>query len=295
MRSLPRLRRHAGLLVTGAILLTAAAGTADAAPPLWRLSDADTTIHLFGTVHMLRADMDWRTPALDAALGEADALWVEVPDLDDRAGIVPLIGRYGFDFATPLSSLLTQDERAKLDAAARLIGGSAAMLDAARPWYAAMQIGLAPLLAVGYDPNMSVDATLVEEARAAGTPIAGFESAEQQVRFFADLSPELELDLLRQTLEDYENAATELNAQLEAWLAGDFAPLGTALEEERAASAALYDLLLRQRNATWVDDIADLLDKPGSFFVAAGAAHFIGPDSLLALLEARGLAPERVQ
>ena len=46
-------------------------------PALWTLSDEDTTLHIFGTVHLLRPGLDWRSDALDAALTDADTIVFE--------------------------------------------------------------------------------------------------------------------------------------------------------------------------------------------------------------------------
>src|ERR1700709_809468 len=34
-------------------------------PAMWKLSDRDTTIYLFGTFHLLPQGQNWRTPAFD--------------------------------------------------------------------------------------------------------------------------------------------------------------------------------------------------------------------------------------
>jgi uncharacterized protein YbaP (TraB family) len=53
------------LLLTGC---AAAPAGPPARPALWALSDADTAIYLFGTIHLLPDDMQWRTKAFDDAV-----------------------------------------------------------------------------------------------------------------------------------------------------------------------------------------------------------------------------------
>ena len=72
----------ARLLLCLVLLLPAAA---IARPALWALKDADTTIYLFGTVHLLPNDTDWRYPTLDQALADSQTLYIELTDEKYRA------------------------------------------------------------------------------------------------------------------------------------------------------------------------------------------------------------------
>ena len=54
-------------------------------PALWLLADADTTIYLFGTVHILPPGFRWRSPAIDGAIRDADELVLEVDERDMMA------------------------------------------------------------------------------------------------------------------------------------------------------------------------------------------------------------------
>lgn len=65
-----------------------------------------------------------------------------------------------------------------------------------------------------------------------------------------------------------------------------------AMQEERAG---FYDQLVGQRNLNWMADIQGMLDRPGTFFIAVGAAHLVGDEGLPALLTAAGATVERVE
>ena len=43
-------------------------------PALWKLADKDTTIYLFGTIHLLPKNYSWRTPAFEQAINGSQAL-----------------------------------------------------------------------------------------------------------------------------------------------------------------------------------------------------------------------------
>ncbi len=276
-----------------AVAAPATATTAD--PALWVVRDADSTIYLFGTVHLLRPEVDWRSDKVDAALAASDELWLEIADVDDQAAALPLIQRYGLASADqPLSSTLTEEDRAKLDAAAGAIGASAAAMEPFRPWLAALQVSVAAIVRAGYDPQSGVDPKIKAAAVAAGKPVRGLETMEQQFGFFANLPLETQVDFLRQALDGYEDAPTELDQMVDAWVRGDVDAIDDAVVEDMKAEwGNVYKVLLVDRNADWTGQIQDMLNGSGTAFIAVGAAHLAGDDSVQSMLEQRGVTVER--
>ena len=263
-------------------------------PALWSISDADSTIYLFGTVHVLRPDTPWGSAKVEAAFDAADNVIFEISNPDDQAALVPLIRQHGVSPQRPLSSLLTPEEFADLDAAARTIGGTGAGFDAFRPWLAALTLSVAPLAKAGYDPQSGVELILKHRAEDAGKPVSGFETIDRQVEILAGLSEETQLAFLRSTLHDFDEATTELDALVAAWAAGDVATIDRlGVAEMKAESVEVYEALLTRRNADWADQVQTLLAGSGTTFIAVGSAHLAGPDSVQAILQARGVEVER--
>jgi hypothetical protein len=276
-------------------VLLAIALPARAHPGLWMVKDADTTIYLFGTVHLLPHDTDWHFPALDQALAGSQKMYVEIVD-DDQANMAALVLRYGMDMAHPLSSLLTPFDRGRLERAARLakVPGGMAALEVMRPWLAALTLTIAPLTQAGLDPAQGVDRQLRAAMEKAGKPVNGLETAEQQIRFLADMPQSMQLALLRSTLQDTDRASVELKALIDAWKAGDDAAIAR-LENDlmKRENPQLYQRLMVERNETWARQIAGMLRQPGTVFIAVGAAHLAGPDSVQAQLKKLGESAER--
>ncbi len=265
-------------------------------PALWVVRDADSTIYLFGTVHLLRPGHDWMTPAVTEAFNASETLWLEIEDPQDQAAATPLIMQHGLSPQTPLSSRLSAEEFAELDRAAQAMGLSGAAMDPMRPWLAAISLSMAPLVQAGFDPEAGVDVVLRGHALEAGKPIHGLETVEQQLMFFANLSPEDELDFLRSTLENYEQGVALLDQMASAWSAGDPDTLyALGGDDLRAEYPTIYDVILTRRNADWVGQIQQELAGDGTVFMAVGALHLAGPDSVQAQLEAQGVRVERVQ
>jgi uncharacterized protein YbaP (TraB family) len=271
-----------------------AAFPAAADPALWVVRDEDSTIYLLGTVHVLRPDTVWRSPAIDRAMAEADALWIEV-EADDPAAMQPLVRKYGLDPANPLSGKLTPEQKARLDAAAAGMGASGAALEPLRPWLAGLTLSIGPLVKAGYDPASGVESKLKAAARDAGKPIRTLETLEQQIGFFADLPPAVELAFLLSALDDMDSGPAMLDALVAAWSAGDMEALNELLVSEMAADyPELYQALLVRRNKDWAGQIQTLLGGKGVSVIAVGAAHLVGDDSVQAQLLARDIAVERL-
>lgn len=296
--------RDLGRIVRSVVIATVAAlsgwgAPAIAQPAFWAVKDADSTLYILGTVHLLRPETVWHTDKLDAAIAESTELWLELPTTDATAMLgemIPLVSQYGLAPGNPLSKQLTVEEMKTLDEAARLAGATAAQLNFYRPWFAALTISNAAITRAGYDPSSGVDSRIEAAFRAREIKPRGLETAEMQIKVFAGMTPEQELRYLRDTIEEYENAPTELDKMVEQWASADLAGLEALfVTEMKNEEPDLYAALLTNRNASWVGQIEQILAGKGVSFMAVGAGHLIGPDSVIAMLAARGIKAERVQ
>jgi uncharacterized protein len=265
-------------------------------PALWVIKDADSTLYLFGSVHVLRPTTGWASPRVNAAFDSASDIWFEITNPEDQAAMMPLIQQYGLSPQTPLSSRLTPEEVAQLDVAAKTIGASAAQLDPLKPWLAALSLSVAPLVKAGYDPQSGVELALKARAQAAGKRLHGFETLEKQVGMLATLPDDVQLEFLRETLKDFDEAVEMLDSMVEAWAKGDVQALDRIVVEEMKTDAPeLYKVLLVDRNTDWANQIQTLLQGSGTAFIAVGAAHLTGDDSVQSILQSRGVAVETVE
>lgn len=260
-------------------------------PALWVVSDADSTLYLFGTVHVLRPTTAWGSARVDAAFDSASEIWLEISNPDDVAAILPLIQQHGISPDLQLSHLISTGQLTLLDNAARSIGLTAVQMDTMRPWLAALQLSMAPLVKAGYDPQSGVELIFKARAEAAGKPVHGFETIDKQVRILAGLDEADQLAFLTETLGQFDNAGVDLDALVNGWAAGDVdAIIRLGVDEMKAASPAIYEALLIRRNTDWADQIQTLLEGSGTTFIAVGAAHLAGDDSVQQILTRRGVA-----
>lgn len=279
------------LALTCAVLLLACSGPADEGPALWRVSDADSTVYLFGTVHVLPRELHWKSERVRAAFSASEAIWFETPtDAAAGATIAAIVAERG---ANPpgvtLSSQLSAPDRARLARVTASLGLAPGALERARPWLASIQLSLALLLKQGRNPEAGVERVMEADAAAQGKRTAYFETPEEQMALFGRLTPEAELRFLSATLRQIEEEAQTTGEMERLWASGDveaFAPLIEAMTAEAGPEVA--DALIYRRNRAWAARIDEMMAGGGVVFVAVGAAHMVGPRGLPALLRAEG-------
>ena len=269
-----------------------------ATPAMWRVKGVHGTVYLFGTIHVMKPEVAWEAGAVKPAFDASDTVYVEVANLDDQTAALPLAAQFGLDMAHPLSMKISKDDTALLDTTAKAMGlpGEAA-LEPMQPWLVTMTVSMMPMMKAGYDPKSGVDVVLLEQARKAGKKIEGFETMEQQLHFVAD-DPEAEqVRKLHEELTGMDKSTVEMNEMVVAWEHGDVAKIGELEDGElKVKHPDEYKKLVVDRNAKWAATLDGVLKDPaaGTTFVAVGAAHLAGGDSVIERLKKDGWKVERV-
>lgn len=284
-----------GAVAQQAATAPAAAETKDADPALWVVKDEDTTIYLFGTIHILRPGLSWFDEAVKKAFDESGELVTEIGDMPDPAAAQPLIMKYGVNATGPtLTEKLPADKRAAFTKAVADLGLPQAVIDRFDPWLASVQITMLSLLKQGYNPQAGVETALHAAAKAASKPISGLETMEQQFGFFDSLSEEAQVKFLVETIDKLSEAGPVLDKMVVEWGEGDADGLAGLMNEGFMASPEVTKTLLTDRNARWAEWIGKRLDKPGVVFVAVGAGHLAGQGSVQTYLAEREIKATRI-
>jgi uncharacterized protein YbaP (TraB family) len=261
-------------------------------PALWKVADKDTTIYLFGTVHALPADKNWFDGRIERAFAASDELVTEV-DIADAAGSARSLQSAGLlPEGQSLRALMKPDDRMEYEAALVSLGLPVESLDRYEPWFAAMTLSLLPLLKTGYDTQAGVELALggkAGEAKKRGS----LETIDQQIALFDAMPQDAQLAFLDQTVGQLSTASNDLDAMVADWIVGDADGLAALMNKE-LTDPVLKDRLLTARNASWAGWIQRRLQQPGTVFIAVGAGHLAGADSVQEKLRQRGVRVNRV-
>ena len=269
----------------------ASADTTPSRPALWKVADADTTIWLFGTIHILPKDgAPWLVGPVAKALQGSDTLVTEVSraDITRSAGTAPGYLPAG----QTLPALLGPERAAKLAATLTASGVPATQLDAYKPWMAATALSLLPLIQRGYMPSHGVEAAL-EAAHPQHQD--ALETVAFQLGLLDGLPQDAQIAWLDGVVAQYDTIGEQIAGIVAAWRAGDAPELGRLMTADMKDDPRLVEILLTRRNATWAKWIEQRLKTPGTVFVAVGAGHLAGTGSVQENLERDGFAVTRVQ
>jgi uncharacterized protein len=239
----------------------------EARPAIWVVNDQDTIIYLFGTFHALDGKSAWFNEQVKTTFGASGELVLET--------LVPQAPKA---IAAPAFS-----PRAMRAQPVGPFAGSASFLSTSK---AVMSAGRSQ----GMSTSHGADAVLREAAEELGKPVVGLETFEFQLGMFSRLPGATPPKDAAAAARDKAAMAAVLNQLQAAWNRGDIESFTPMLNQMRAGSPQSYKLLFNDRNGRWAQWIAQRLQQPGVVFVAVGAGHLAGADSVqnkLALLHVR--------
>ncbi|WP_449472519.1 TraB/GumN family protein [Sphingobium chungangianum] len=295
------------LMVAGLLLLSGctqepqanarppAARAAYVTPALWQVKDEDTTIYLFGTVHVLKPGTEWFKGGIKRAFDGSDELVLEIVEPENPQAMAASMAQTGLARdGVKLSDRLDADMRGKYQTAMAANGLPWQMFEPFNPWMAGMALAVKPLEKLGYEADLGAEKTLTSAAKAAGKKIGALETVEQQLGYFAGLPMDSQVKFLNATVEGLPDMDKEFSSLIAHWQEGDPDKLAAEMNESLEATPELAQVLLIQRNMNWAKWIKERLARPGTVFIAVGAGHLAGKDSVQEQLKGMNVASARV-
>lgn len=264
-----------GLLIAAAIVaaLPAAAPATEAPtnadPAIFVVRDADTTVYIFGTFHALDGKSEWFNDQVKDAFEQSDELVLETLVPEPPA-------------ALPATQPLPQLRNLSLTPSASFLASTRMAINAGR--------------SQGMQVNNGADMVLRRTAEAEGKQVEGLETLESQLAMFTKMPP-APVAAARSNAGPAPamNSLTKSMAEMQsAWKRGDQSVFVRVLGQLEQASPTTYRKMFVERNARWADWIRARLRTPGTVFVAVGAGHLAGKDSVLAQLGERGIYSTRL-
>jgi uncharacterized protein YbaP (TraB family) len=248
-------------------------------------SQAGKSSYLFGTIHSEdERVMDLPKP-IQSAFESSESFVMEVipdPDAVRRASLT-----MAYSDGRSLADVIGQSRFRKIVEAMKNRGVSEDALRKFKPWAVVTILSVPP-------PNTGefLDINLYKRALAAGKPVRGLETIEEQLAVFDDLSESDQVALLNETLEVLDRLPEVHERLLEAYLERDLAKLSRLVNEylqvaDSAVEKRFKTAVLDARHARMTERMLPFLEK-GGHFVAIGALHLTGQDGILARLQETG-------
>jgi len=282
-----------------ALVLSVLAATMAAAQAphnfLWKVQSGGRVVYLAGSVHALSSDMYPLDPAFQRAFDASGALVEEIDLAEaDTMSALPMLMQKGiYRDGRTFDQAVSKETAALVADKLKAVPGVMDLLRPMKPWVVTLMLTALQVQTSGLDATLGLDKHFFDKAKAAGKPVIGLETAESQIDRFDQMPEPLQEQMLRSTLNDLNSGDAELKAILAAWKRGDAAGLEKDLLGGFRSLPGAYQSLIVERNRNWLPQIDACMSRATPCFVIVGAAHLVGPDGLLKLLEKKGYRLEQ--
>lgn len=257
---------------------------------IWKVEGQGRQAWLVGSLHLLTPDFYPLPAALEQAFAASDVLMEEIDmaDASDSQLAGAVLTKAMNPKGSTLSSQLSKETLTDLTAYLPKVGLTVDLLQAMKPWMVAITIQTLALQTAGFDPTFGIDKHFHDAAKRAGKRLLPLETAIEQLDFLDSLSPKTQDLMLRDSIRGAQTNNTEIAAIAAAWRSGDAAALEKLALSDRHQAPEVYETLLAGRNRRWIPKIEACMQANRSCYIVVGAAHLVGPDSVVALMQARG-------
>jgi uncharacterized protein len=295
------------LLLLGLTPLSAIAGSPAQKFPkscVWRVTNAKAPFYLVGSIHALsKSDYPLASP-YEVALRDSRRFVFEFdpnrhaeferkfetaakypPGQDIRSKIDPEL------LAWLRQNILTVKAEPRRGKGAQVAGFDSELRY--KPWWIAQHLA-APASYSKSSASHGLDNYFVDRAKTAGKEIRGLESVDEHVAVMGGMSDRDGEFMLLEALTQPTDGAKEFSRMYKAWRRGDTNALWTGDARLRNQAPRIAARLVDDRNVKWVSRIEAELKTGKPTAIVAGALHFAGPRSVIALLQKRGYKIEQL-
>jgi hypothetical protein len=273
---------------------SAAAPTTTAQHPLWRITDADNTVYLMGSVHLLRPEVYPLAAPMQDAFAQSDRVVFEL-NLDSlQQGAMTMQQRGMYQDERTIRDALSDSTYARLSARLDTLGLPMQAVQKMKPWMLATSLPGLVLQRGGYDTASGIDMHFYQKAKEAGKPVAGLETFEEQIGFLEQVGADNPDRYMHMTLEQLDGIGAMMDSITVAWERGDVAAIADRLNASMEDFPEMRETLLITRNKNWVPQIVDMIEGSTNTLVVVGTGHLVGSESVVALLLQRGYTVEQL-
>jgi len=271
---------------------------------VWTARKADDTITVVGTMHIYDPRLEAIRARVADAVAGADLILLEATP-EEEAQLQELIvtdpGRLFIVDGPTLPERLDEETWDMIAAAATDRGIPAFMAAKMQPWYLSLTLAIPTCAMADLTAGVrGLDQMIIDDGMAAGVPLQAVEPFTTLFDIFQTETLDEQIDMLRVNLMTPDIQQEMFVAMLDRYFAED---VGRLWEMSRIALSDVPDLdpaeaaemfaqmedgLLVQRNLNWIPVILEATEAHDDIVLAVGAAHLIGEQGVLQLLQDDG-------
>jgi uncharacterized protein len=286
----------AGALVALAVVASKPAAQAPAKTFMWTISAAGAPAsYLLGAIHVLTPDYYPLHPRIEQAFTDSKVLIEEadLDELDNPATTMSLLKKAMLSDGRTLDQVIAADLYAKVMEQADKAGLLRIAVQRMKPWLVSLSLTQPALQAAGFKAEHGVDKYFFDRAKRTGMSRRALETVAFQFQRLDEMTAAQQEALLRSTIEELDTQIGNVKSVADAWSRGDTKTIEDLLLTSTESSPQLYQRMLVDRNASWVSFVEDCVKQQIACFIVVGAAHLVGPDSLVAMLQKKGYNVEQ--
>jgi uncharacterized protein YbaP (TraB family) len=258
---------------------------------MWKVEGpGGSSAYLLGSLHVLTADFYPLSATINKAFAESKTLVeeVDIDEMNDPMVMMSALSKAMLTDGRTLDQVIAPELFAEVKKRAEKTGMPMMAIQRMKPWLVAITLMAPTLQAAGFKAELGIDQHFFDRAKVSGMKRQGLETMAFQLDQFDSMSPKLQEEMLRTTMEDLDKEVAGVKEMAQAWSFGNVAAMEKLALEEMKDTPELYQRLLVQRNLNWIPHIEACIKENSSCFVVVGAAHLLGSDGLPTLLAKKG-------
>lgn len=286
---------------------------------LWRVDPKPGSVYstyILGSYHIGK-DCQLQSRALESAFNDAEEIVFEVaPDkttnfsVFNSFSIIDLIRQKGLpqNSKESLEKVLEPETYKLLEQKSKMIGFSVKYIAHLRPWVFVLFLQSLIESKTNYESECGIESILSNRLQAQIKKVSGLETASYQLELFFSLYEQLKLeDIIKSIelmvkIEDTAKLISEFTSRFEKQLdktidsidSGNLQFLEGSVKSMCEKSPPNCNLLLTERNRNWLPKIEKFLTQDKDRLVVVGAAHLVGEDGIIKLLQDKGYVIRRI-
>lgn len=263
---------------------------------LWKVSSGKNIVYLLGSIHALKSEHYPLKEPIENAFEDSQVLVLEADPagMGDLAMQGAMLGKGMLPPGSTLEQCLNSSVYELAKSKTSELGLDIELFQGFKPWLFALTLGMTKLQASGFSAAQGVDFYFYGKAAAAGKPVKSLETMDYQLGLFDQLSPENQEAFVSQTLKDLDVIEKEISTLISAWSSGDVGEMEALLLRNFQGHPDLYEALVAQRNRIWTLKIESFLNDDKNHLVVVGAAHLVGREGLVEILQSKGYSIEQL-